>query len=77
MLIIGGGEVPGCSAYPVEGRGFVSELQRLLKMVSCLWQREQVAVQRSERTVSSSHPLAVIDLLGDAQSLPAHSSARA
>jgi hypothetical protein len=62
--------VPGCSAYPVGGRGFVSELQRLLKMLSCLWQREQVAVQRSKRTVSSGYPLAVIDLLGDAQSLP-------
>ncbi len=62
--------MPGCRAYPVEGRDFVSELQRLLKMVSCLWQREQIALHRSERTVSSGHPLAVIDFLGDAQSLP-------
>ena len=62
--------MPSCNTYPGDRGDFVGKVQRPLKMLTCLWQREEIAVKRSERAVSGGHPLAMIDLLGDAQALP-------
>src|SRR5579875_3558607 len=59
-----------CSMYPMGRADLGGKVQGPFKMVLCLWQRQQISMERSECAVGGGHPLAVIDLLGDVQSLP-------